>query len=79
MTLDAKLLRLIERHDEIGAAMSHQGGLSSDDIVRLSKEYAELTPIVETIGELQGVTAEIAELDSLIETESDPEMRSLAG
>ena len=79
MTLDAKLLRLIERHDELGAAMSHQAGLSSDDIVRLSKEYADLTPIVETIGELRGVTAEIAELDSLIETESDPEMRSLAG
>ena len=79
MTLDAKLLRLIERHDEIGAVMSRQSGLSSDDIVRLSKEYAELTPIVETIAELQSVTAEIAELDGLIEEESDPDMRQLAG
>ena len=79
MTLDAKLLRLIERHDEIGAAMSRQSDLSSDDIVRLSKEYAELTPIVETIAELQNVTAEIAELDVLIDGESDAEMRGMAG
>ncbi len=79
MTLDAKLLRLIERHDEIGAAMSRQSDLSSDDIVRLSKEYAELTPIVKTIAELQSVTAEIAELDVLIDGESDAEMRGMAG
>ncbi len=78
MTLDAKLLRLIERHDEVGAAMSRQDDLSSDDIVRLAKEYAELTPIVEAIGELRGTTAEIAELDSMIEAESDPDMRALA-
>ena len=79
MTLDAKLLRLIERHDEVGAAMSRQDDLTSEDIVRLSKEYAELTPIVEVIGELQAVTAEIAEMDSLIEDKSDAEMRALAG
>ena len=78
MTLDAKLLRLIDRHDEIAAAMSHQSNLSSDDIMRLSKEYAELTPIVESIAELQSVTAEIAELGSLIDGESDAEMRKLA-
>ena len=78
MTLDAKLLLLIERHDKIGAAMSRQNDLSSDDIVRLSKEYAELTPIVETIVELQSVTTEIAELGSLIDGESDAEMRKLA-
>ena len=78
MTLDAKLLRLIERHDEVGAAMSRQNDLSSNDIVRLSKEYAELTPIVEAIGELRSTTAEIAELDSMIEEESDPDMRALA-
>ena len=79
MTFDAKLERLIERHEAIGATMSRQSDLSSDDIVRLSKEYAELTPIVEAIGELQSVTAEIAELNDLIEGESDPEMRALAG
>ena len=78
MTFDAKLERLIERHEAIGATMSRQSDLSSDDIVRLSKEYAELTPIVEAIGELQSVTAEIAELNDLIEGESDPEMRALA-
>ena len=78
MNLDAKLLRLIERHDEVGAAMSRQGDLSSDDIVRLAKEYAELTPIVEAIGELRGASAEIVELESMIEAESDPDMRALA-
>ena len=78
MTLDAKLLRLIERHDEIGAAMSRQDDLSSDDIVRLSKEYAELTPIVEAIAESRGVAAEIAELDALIAAEDDADMRALA-
>ncbi|MFP6730532.1 MAG: peptide chain release factor 1 [Alphaproteobacteria bacterium] len=79
MTLDVKLLRLIERHEKIAAMMSQQDDLSSDDIVRLSKEYAELTPIVETITDLQSVTTEIADLDSLIDDESDDEMRKLAG
>ncbi len=79
MTLDAKLLRLIERHDEVGAAMSRQDDLTSEDIVRLAKEYAELTPIVEVIGELQAVTAEIAEMEGLMEGESDADMRALAG
>ena len=80
MTLDVKLLRLIERHEKIAAMMSQQDDLSSDDIVRLSKEYAELTPIVETITELQSVTTEIADLDSLIEgfVERDGQVLRLA-
>ncbi len=78
MTLDAKLLRLIERHDEVGAAMSRQDDLTSEDIVRLAKEYAELTPIVEVIEDLHKAEAEIADLDELISGDQDADLRALA-
>jgi peptide chain release factor 1 len=68
----------VERYAELAALMSQQGDVSPDEYVRLAKEYAELTPVVEAVGELRCVTAEIADLDEMIAAEDDPEMRALA-
>jgi peptide chain release factor 1 len=74
-----KLDRLIARHEEIGAAMSGDGGADSNTFIRLSKEYAELTPIVGAIHDLRKVEAEIKDLEGIIaDPDGDAEMRDLA-
>jgi peptide chain release factor 1 len=79
VSLENNLTRVVERYAELAALMSQQGDVSPDEYVRLAKEYAELTPVVEAVEELRGVTTEIADLDELIAAEEDAEMRALAG
>ena len=78
MSVEEKLERLVERYAELAAAMANQGDAASQDYVRMAKEYAELTPIVEAIEELYMARAELADLDELIAGEDDAEMRALA-
>ncbi len=53
--------------------------LSPDAYVKLSREFAELGPVVEAIKAFRAVAAEIADLDAMIaDSKSDPEMRRLA-
>ncbi|HEY5380490.1 MAG TPA: peptide chain release factor 1 [Pseudolabrys sp.] len=71
--LDALLARhaMVER--ELGS------GLATDAYVKLSREFSELSPVVETIKNYRAVGAEIADLDALIaDTLTDAEMRSMA-
>ena len=78
MSLEDNLTRVVERYAELATAMSRQGEAGTDDYVRMAKEYAELTPVVEAVEELRAVNAEIAGLDELVAGEDDAEMRELA-
>ncbi len=74
-----KLDRLVIRQDEIGASMSGDGGADSQTFVRLSKEYAELAPVVEAIHALRNVETEIVDLEEIMaDPDGDAEMRELA-
>jgi peptide chain release factor 1 len=74
----AKLARLTQRHAEIGQEMS-DAGLSSERFVKLSKEYAELTPIVSAIEALTKLQKELAEAEALVlDPQSDPDMKAFA-
>src|SRR5262249_55210790 len=54
-------------------------GLGPDAYVKLSREFAELGPVVESIKAYRAADRDIAELDALIEDpKTDPEMRKLA-
>jgi peptide chain release factor 1 len=71
--LDALVNRL--RTVEIDLA----GGPARDTYVKLSREFAELQPIVEAIKAYQSVDNEIADLDAMLaDSRTDPEMRALA-
>ncbi|MEX2648345.1 MAG: peptide chain release factor 1 [Alphaproteobacteria bacterium] len=72
-----KLDRLVERHAALGAAMS-RASTSSEEVVRLAKEYAELSPVVAAIQAMTRCRAEIADLDGLIAHEVEADMRRLA-
>ena len=77
MNLDEKLDKVLARHDELAQLMTESAG-DSGKFARLSKEYSDLSPVVEKIRELKGARAEIAELEKLVASEEDVEMRALA-
>jgi peptide chain release factor 1 len=55
------------------------GGPDRDTYVKLSREFSELQPLVETIKSYQGIENELADLDAMLgDAATDPEMRALA-
>ena len=74
-----KLDRLVARQEEIGASMSGDATGNSQKFVQLSKEYAELSPVVDAIQNLRNGEAEIKDLKEMIaDSDGDQEMRDLA-
>ncbi|MFZ5792717.1 MAG: peptide chain release factor 1 [Pseudomonadota bacterium] len=79
MNLDQKLDRVVRRHEELAQALAAEGKRDAQEFARLSKEYADLAPTVETILELRKAREEIGELEGLSQdAAADPEMRALA-
>jgi peptide chain release factor 1 len=74
---EEKLTMLVERWSLLQHELS--GNLDQDSFARLSKEFANLNPVVETIRQRKALATEIADLDSLVADEtSDAEMVALA-
>ena len=75
---EQKLQKIIDRHAALeGDLATITGG--GDEYVRLSKEYAELTPVVAGAVELQTLQAEVSDLEEMIQdSDTDSEMRALA-
>lgn len=79
MSLDERLDQIVSRHSELSDLMSRGDMTDSDDFVRMSKEFAELDPVVACIGELRAAQDEAADLAGLIaDPDSDDEMKSMA-
>jgi peptide chain release factor 1 len=77
--IDTKLDRVTARHQELAAAMASGQPLDQKTFTRMSKEYAELTPVVEKIAALRKAQAEMQDLAALMtDASSDAEMRALA-
>ena len=51
---------------EIETNLNNQIDLDTEKLIKLNKEYAELTPIVETIKKYRDDKSEISELSKLI-------------
>ena len=74
----AKLDLLAERYEEVGALLSDSEIISNQDKFRgLSKEYAELEPVVQTYGRFQETVTDIDEAKNLLK-DADPDMRAMA-
>jgi peptide chain release factor 1 len=72
-----KLDALIARHAEIEAELSRQ--VAPETFVKLSREFADLGPIVETVKAYRAAVAELADLDAMIaDPASEPDMRKIA-
>ncbi len=72
-----RLDALLARHELVENELA--SGLGADAYVKLSREFAELAPVVEAIKAYRAVTAEIADLDALAaDPKTDAEMHKLA-
>ena len=79
MSLDERLDQIVSRHQELSNLMSSGDGGDADEFVRMSKEFAELDPIVAAIGELRDARNEAGDLAELIaDAETDDEMKAMA-
>jgi peptide chain release factor 1 len=77
MLPEQKLDALLERHQMVESELASQ--LTPANYVRLSREFAELGPVIEAIKAYREVTDEIAGLETLLDDAStDAEMRALA-
>ncbi len=74
MSLLHKLQQITQRHAELQAALS-AGTLDSQKFVAASKEFADLGPLVEAIGEWRRAEAELKDAEALA---ADPDMRAMA-
>ena len=74
----AKLDKLIARWETIQAELS-QPGISQAAFARLSKEFAELNPVVATVQELQAAEKEHTDLSAMLDDPAaDAEMSEMA-
>jgi len=77
MLPEQKLDALLTRYAEVQAALARQH--NSDTFVKLSREFSELGPVVESINAYRAASRELAEIDALMDDPAtDPEMRALA-
>jgi peptide chain release factor 1 len=77
MLPEAKLDGLLARHRAVEGELARQ--LAPETYVKLSREFAELDPIVETVKSYRSVVAEIEGLEALLDDPAtDAEMRQMA-
>jgi peptide chain release factor 1 len=79
MSFDDKLAGLISKHKELGEKLADPDGLGGKEFGRLSKEYSDLTPIVERIHTYENAKKLLIDLKAMMDDKtSDKEMRELA-
>ena len=73
----AKLERLLDRFSAIESEMA--SGLGGDAFVKLSREHAELAPVIETVRAYRSAQTQLEETEALIaDPATDSDMRSMA-
>jgi peptide chain release factor 1 len=75
--LESRLDQLTRRHGELGEALS-ASGISGTEFIKLSKEYSELSPIVDTIAALRQTQSEMESATEMAGSADDPEMKAMA-
>src|ERR1700754_5289600 len=77
MLPEAKLDILLAHHASLEAQIV--GQLNSEDYVRISRELAELNPLIDAVKAYRAANAEIAGIDALMaDPATEPEMRTMA-
>ena len=79
MNLEIQFDKVLYRHDELRAQLASGDGIDSSTIVRLSKELAELDPVVEAVQAFRKARDEMADAAVMMQDASaDAEMRAMA-
>lgn len=79
MNLEEKLNRVVARHEELDHLLANPGAAGGSEFARMSKEYADLRPVVEGVRELRRAQSELNDLEAMCDDSgADPEMRDMA-
>jgi peptide chain release factor 1 len=70
-----RLDALLHRHAMVERELATD--LKPEEYVKLSREFSELTPVIDTIKEYRAIVGEIADLDAMM-ADTDPDMRRMA-
>jgi peptide chain release factor 1 len=74
-----KLAGLARRHEEVGALLGTAEVINKRaEFLRLSREHAELDPLVHAWNAYQKLVNDLAQAKQMVEAESDPELREMA-
>lgn len=73
---NTKLDQVIDRFDQVEARLG--AAAEADEIVKLSKEHAELRPVAEKARELKTARGDLEDAEAIIEDGSDKDMAELA-
>ena len=78
MSFDDRLDTLVRRHQELNDMLAG-GQVGGGEFAKLSKEYSDLTPLVETIRSYQQAQKSLRDVKAMIaDPACDPEMRKMA-
>ncbi len=77
INLNNQLSNIIEKFSKIENSLSNINNTSSENLIKLNKEYADLKPIVEKINEFNTQKNEIKNLQDLI-SDKDPDISKIA-
>lgn len=79
MSFQEKLDGLIKRHNELSDKLAKPEALAGGDYAKFSREFSDLTPVVETVLSLKQAQQELQEaIDMIADKDSDAEMKALA-
>lgn len=79
MSLEQHFDKVLYRHDELRAQLSAGGSVDSQLFARMSKELAELDPVVEAVQTFRKARNEMIEAAAMMQDPAaDPDMRALA-
>ncbi len=79
MSFQETLSQVVNRHEELAALMADASNLDASDFTKMSKEYAELTPVVEAVTGLRAAQQEMEECAALMDDgDTDADMKELA-
>jgi peptide chain release factor 1 len=75
--LEHRLQQLLRRHAEVCDALT-RSGVAGPEFAKLSKEYSELTPIIEEVDALGRAREQFASLNEMVESTDDADLKALA-
>jgi peptide chain release factor 1 len=79
VNLEEKLDRVIARHEQIGAMLASEGKRDAQEFARISKEYSDLSPLVEATHAYRAARRERSDLEAMRDDPAtDADMRALA-
>lgn len=75
MSFSDNLTKITLKYEDIAKKLNDVDSLGREEYIQLSKEYADLGPVIEKVNNYLEIVASIEELEALLE---DPEMKELA-